>query len=54
MTKQANPWTGVGWIIFILLILLILGGVFAARHPQAASCPTGSVWSTSYQECVYP
>jgi hypothetical protein len=49
--KPASPWSIIGWIILIIIVLTIIGAV--VHHGAVATCPAGTVWSTTYQTCVY-
>jgi hypothetical protein len=56
--QPVNPWTGVGWLVLALLVLLVIGLVIAAHRQsqlqpgQPAPCISGYVWVPADQACM--
>lgn len=47
---HANPWTGIGWILLIALIIGIIAGI---SHASKSTCPAGYAPTATGNACVY-
>ncbi len=55
LRKPASRWTGIGWILLVLLVVGLWTGIRPANpQPQPAQplvCPTGGIWGPLQSLC---
>jgi hypothetical protein len=54
--QPVNRWTGIGWIILVLLVIGLWAGIRSGSNPQPQPavqppCPTGPIWVLIQRLC---